>query len=170
MVLLFSCSISKQTEKAANIAFNSSIVTQKVMTKALVESTSAIYKKDSLKHKTPIYIHSLIVSFTAEEDSFVLSIDSIRAFYTNDTTMTFNKVSVISDSIIYHQVAIPSHNTYLGIDPVYVNVFCKYLPNMEIINCEKEFKCLSADYIIEKQSITKVKGFQKCEKTKDLKR
>ncbi len=163
MVLLFSCSISTRIEKAVDIAFSSTISTQTVMTKALIESTSAIYKEDSLNHNMPIYIHSLIVSFTGKLDSFELTIDSVKAIRTDDTTLSFNKVVIVKDSITYQQVKIPFYNAHLGRDTFNVNVICKYLPNMDIINCEKNIKCLSADYIVENQSIIMNGTFKSCE-------
>ena len=116
----------------------------------------------------PIYIHSLTAFFTSKLDSFELTIDSVKAIWTDDTTITFNKVVIIQDSIIYKQVTIPSYNGYLGIDTLSVNVVCEYLPNMEIINGIENIKCLSADYFIEKQSITMKKKFKNCDANKYL--
>ncbi|NMB64185.1 MAG: hypothetical protein GYA16_04875 [Spirochaetes bacterium] len=168
MVLLFSCSISKPTKKAVDIAFSSKIITQKLMTKALVESTSAIFKEDSINLNMPVYIHSLTAFFTSKLDSFELTIDSVKAIWTDDTTVNFNKVVIIKDSITYMHVTIPSYNAYLGTDTLSVSVVCKYLPNMEIINDKENIRCLSADYFIEKQSITMKKEFKNCDAKKDL--
>jgi len=162
VVFSFSCGVSNHTRKAVGIAFNSTIITQKAMTKILIESTASIIQEDSLKPNTAIYIHSLTASFVSRLDSFELTFDSVKAVWTNDTTLTFSKVVVFDDTTFYDQVTIPSYNSYLGSDTLNVSVMCEYFPSMENINGKNSIKCLMADYVIEKQSIIVKNNFKNC--------
>jgi hypothetical protein len=162
MFLSYSCGITESTRKAMDLAFSSTIVTQKAMSKILVETTMSIFQKDSLEPNMPIYIHFLKASFTNESYSFELEIDSVKAIWINDTTMLFNKVVIVEDTIVYNQVAIPQYNSYLGADTLLVTVICKYLPNIDFATIEDNLKCLTADYIIQKQIITIKDEFKRC--------
>ncbi len=161
VALFLSCNISKPIEKAVETTFDSKVIPQMVMTKALVEATSTIYTEDSLKPDMPIFIQSLTALFFNDSDTVELSIDSVKAVRTDDTTVTFSKVVITDDSVIYKQLHIPFNPISLG-DTLNVEVVCKYSPDMEIIIEKENFKCLSALYIIENQAITILKDFHYC--------
>jgi hypothetical protein len=160
--LLYSCGITEHTRKAIDVAFSSTVTTQKAMTKFLVESTTSIYQNDSIETGMPIYIHLLKASFVSKLDSFELEIDSIKATWNNDTEMTFNKVAIVGDSVIYDEVVIPYYNSYLGKDTLKVRIICEYLPNMNIETEIVNFKCLTANYIIKEQIIGIKDEFKRC--------
>ena len=162
VALFLSCNISKPIEKAVETTFNSKYIPKIVMTKALVESTSTIYTEDSLKPDMPIFIQSLTALFFNDSDTVELSIDSVKAVRTDDTTVTFSKVVITDDSVIYKQLHIPFNPIYLG-DTLNVEVVCKYSPDMEIIIEKENLKCLSALYVVENQTITTIKDFHYCD-------
>jgi len=159
---LYSCGISKRIEEAVEVTVNSTIITQLAMAKILVESTASIYQNDSLKPDTPIYIHLLKANFVSKLDSFKLEIDSIKAIWVNDTTMTFNKVAYVGDSVIYDEVFVPYCNFYLGKDTIKVSVICEYLHDMNLENNICNFRCITANYIIKEQIITIKDEFKRC--------
>jgi len=160
--LLYSCGITERSRKAIDVAFSSTVTTQKAMTKFLVESTASIYQNNSLETDMPIYIHLLKASFVSKLDSFELEIDSIKATWNNDTEMTFNKVAIVGDSVICDEVVIPYYNSYLGKDTLKVRVICQYLPSMNLETTIVSFKCLTANYIIKEQIIAIKDEFKRC--------
>jgi len=163
VIFLFnSCGITERARKAIDVSFSSTVMTQKAMAKFLVESTASIYQNDSLETDIPIYIHLLKASFKSKLDSFELEIDSIKATWNNDTEITFNKVAIVGDSVIYDEVVIPYYNSYLGKDTLKVNVICEYLPNMNLETEIVYFKCLTANYFIKEQIIGIKDEFKRC--------
>lgn len=160
--LVPSCTIHDISRKAVDNSFSSIIITQKAMTKILIESTNAIFQQDELKQDTSIYIHLLDANFIGKVDTFELEINSIKATWIDDTTMFFNKINIVNDSLKFDKVSIPYYNSYFGLDTIKVNVICKYLPNMNFIANENNLRCLTADYIIKEQTIILAEKFKKC--------
>ena len=162
IVILFSCNSKKIIEKRSNTAINSSFVTQITISKILVDATKAIYKENSLKYNTPVYIHSLKVNFNDKVNSYDLIIDSIKAIWASDSSIIFKKIKVRNDSLYYDNVSIPFLKTYFEKDTINVRVVCKYLPHFNKLNQNIKLKCLSASYEIEKQQVRINKKFEDC--------
>jgi len=158
-----SCSGSKHTEKAINIVTTSILSTIVTTNQALVESTMYIYEIDSLKSGNPFYIHQFNISFISKTISFNLQLDSIEATWVKDSIMQFRKVTLSGNRFFYDELIIPNHNFPVMKDSILINIKCEYLPNMNILGYNGEFRCFTAGYNINnKINLHLISNFKGC--------
>jgi len=127
------------------------LISQKAMATFLVESSSSIFEKDSIQSGQPILINSLKASFLTLSDTFNLHIDSITATLNKGDSITFNKLIVDGDKILYKKVNIPYLESVFMPDTLRVKVICEYVPYVDFSTFN--WRGLQRNYIIEKNTI-----------------
>lgn len=85
ILVIYSCGITWRMGTDIETGFKPMIVSQQAMSKFLVESTKSIYKLDSIKSCESIYIRSLKANFINSKESFILTIDNVKATMIKDT-------------------------------------------------------------------------------------